>query len=239
MSQEGIRAIFYIDGLNLYYGIREFKMKHLKWLDLKELAEKLLAPKETLSKIKYFTSRISPSSARDRQDTYIAALEALYNKLLKVTEGNFQTKDDTQCSNPKCRERVGYRKRLKCLDCQEEFKLHVEKQTDVNIACEMMDDLRKNQFDVAYLISADSDLLEPIKRVALEKSLTVAFPPNRGSDEIKKLKEKEEYSISYSKISRKMLESCVLPNTFNANDETFERPDDWKEKKPESDKIFT
>jgi hypothetical protein len=42
------RIICYIDGFNLYFGLREKGWKKYYWLDLKRLTEKLLKPRQSL-----------------------------------------------------------------------------------------------------------------------------------------------------------------------------------------------
>lgn len=50
------RVIVYVDGFNLYHAIDDLKRPHLKWLDLRALAESLLRKDETLKSVKYFSA---------------------------------------------------------------------------------------------------------------------------------------------------------------------------------------
>ena len=50
-----MRTIVYVDGFNLYYGL--LRGTRHKWLDLKDLFEKLL-PRNDIALVKYFTARI-------------------------------------------------------------------------------------------------------------------------------------------------------------------------------------
>ncbi len=46
-----------------------------------------------------------------------------------------------------------------------------------------------DQYDVAILVTADSDLVPPIKklaRCAMDKKVVVYFPPNRSSKDLKR-----------------------------------------------------
>ena len=52
------RAIVYIDGFNLYYGIRSLRNPTLKWLDVECLAKSFLRPDTHLEQVKYFTTMI-------------------------------------------------------------------------------------------------------------------------------------------------------------------------------------
>ena len=52
-----MRTIVYVDGVNLYYSV--LKRTPYKWLDLKAVFQKILAPHHDIVKIKYFTARVS------------------------------------------------------------------------------------------------------------------------------------------------------------------------------------
>src|SRR5258708_22830548 len=71
------KAIVYIDGFNLYFAISERGWRDLLWLDLVELARRLINPvKQELVAVKYFTSPIKgPADKRLRQTTYLNSLE--------------------------------------------------------------------------------------------------------------------------------------------------------------------
>jgi len=50
------RVIAYIDGYNLYHGLRDSNLKWAYWLNLQALMKLFLHPPETLVKTKYFTT---------------------------------------------------------------------------------------------------------------------------------------------------------------------------------------
>ena len=61
--------------------------------------------------------------------------------------------------------------------------------TDVNIAMELLVDAQEDRFDVALLVSADSDLTGPVIKVRTlfpNKRVIVAFPPDRVSERLKR-----------------------------------------------------
>jgi len=75
-----------------------------------------------------------------------------------------------------------------CHSCSATIDVFKEKMTDVNIAVELLTDAFQDNFDVALIISADSDLKGPIqktKELFPEKRIVVAFPPGRSSVELK------------------------------------------------------
>jgi hypothetical protein len=51
------RVAAYIDGFNLYFGIREEGRRYL-WLDLECLVQSLLKPHQQLVAVRYFTARV-------------------------------------------------------------------------------------------------------------------------------------------------------------------------------------
>jgi hypothetical protein len=72
------RVIVYIDGLNLYYGLRAKGWKWAYWLSLSALAQTLLPDGYQLARTKYFTSIVpSPQNKHDRQNEFLEALRTL------------------------------------------------------------------------------------------------------------------------------------------------------------------
>ncbi|MDQ3508032.1 MAG: NYN domain-containing protein [Actinomycetota bacterium] len=53
------RVAAYIDGFNLYFGLKDRGWKRFYWLDVALLVENLLKPGQELAGVKYFTARIS------------------------------------------------------------------------------------------------------------------------------------------------------------------------------------
>jgi hypothetical protein len=51
------RVAVYVDGFNLYFGIREAALDNCRWLNLRKLAENLLQHNQELVAVNYFTSR--------------------------------------------------------------------------------------------------------------------------------------------------------------------------------------
>lgn len=73
MSTQGMprrkRVVAYIDGYNLYHGLRDEGLQKHLWLDLVALANSLIKQHyQDLVLTKYFTTRISyPEAKRQRQ----------------------------------------------------------------------------------------------------------------------------------------------------------------------------
>jgi hypothetical protein len=74
------RVITYLDGFNLYFGLKHSGLRRFYWLDVASLARNLLKPGHELVATRYFTSRIRDNghnvADRKRQNDYIEALQA-------------------------------------------------------------------------------------------------------------------------------------------------------------------
>src|SRR6266446_3719004 len=91
------KVIVYVDGFNLYFGLKSAGWARFLWLDLNKMCQSLLKPNQTLVRVKYFTSRIRlPHDKAARQNTFLEALETLPS--LDIFYGNFQINKRT-CRN--------------------------------------------------------------------------------------------------------------------------------------------
>lgn len=144
-----VKVIAYVDGFNLYFGLKEAGYRKYYWLNIRLLAENLLQFNQELVFTKYFTARIIDDPVKEkRQGTYIEALETLRNY------NDFEIYYGSYRKDP-----------YKCPKCKQVYKVPNEKKTDVNIATEMLLDAFNNKFEKALLISADSDLVPPINAI--------------------------------------------------------------------------
>ena len=143
------RVVAYVDGFNLYFGLKSKGWRRYYWLDVPALVENLLRSDQQLVETKYFTSRVSASAIdRDkpkRQNTYLEAL--LTRPKLSTFFGHYLQQPVT------------------CHRCGATWQKYAEKMTDVNIATELLTDAFQDRFDVAMLVSGDSDLTAPIRTV--------------------------------------------------------------------------
>lgn len=190
------RVIVYIDGFNLYYGLKTAGWRRFYWLDLVACSKNLLRPSQKLEHVKYFTSRISgPPAKLRRQTTYIEALQTLPD--LSIYYGKYLTSDRG------------------CRNCGHVYPVSSEKMTDVNIAVELMSDAFQGGFDTALLVSADSDLVGPVqavRRLFPSKRVIVAFPPRRHSVDL------EHAATGCTNIGRAMLAKSQLPAVVTRRD---------------------
>jgi hypothetical protein len=72
------RVITYIDGFNLYFGLKSRGWRRFYWLDVHALSQRLLRPGQAPVGVKYFTSPVAAAPGDPGKDRRQAAyLEAL------------------------------------------------------------------------------------------------------------------------------------------------------------------
>jgi len=201
------KVIAYVDGFNLYFGLKEKGWRQFYWLNIQLLVQNLLKYNQQLIMTKYFTARVIGSPDKEkRQSTFIEALETLSD--LEIFRGKYQL-------NPHY-----------CRNCGFQDLVPNEKMTDVNIAVEMLKDAFKDKFDVALLVSADSDLsplIRSIKQMFPHKYIVVAFPPKRYSTELTNVADARLH------INRAMLARSVFPDKIQKADGfILQCPATWK-----------
>ena len=200
------RVGVYIDGFNLYYGVRAATGRRYLWLDVEKLARDFLRPGQRLESVTYFTSRVrTPAASHLRQTTYLEALGV--STVAEVVEGYLQQTART------------------CASCGATTPRIEEKRTDVHIACRMLDDAHRGAVDMALLVSGDSDLapaLELINALPARRAV-VAFPPRRHSVVLAQA----AGAVTY--VSAASLRRCQLPDpVVSAAGVRYERPAYWR-----------
>ena len=156
------RVMFYIDGFNLYYGA--LKGQPHRWLDLEAFCERYIKAGFELVAVKYFTAKVEdrpdkPGQRRDQRE-YLRALQTLPK--VEIIYGHFLTRTATRLLEhlPKKRRKgdIG----LRSVWIQE------EKGSDVNLASHLLADGFRARYDLAVVISNDSDLKMPVEIVRSE-----------------------------------------------------------------------
>lgn len=206
MNPKKERVIAYIDGFNLYFGMREAGFDNCRWLNVKKLVKNLLQENQELIGVKYFTSRVGNNPDKQkRQSTYIDALESTG---LEIFYGNYQDGSE------------------ECRRCGHVWRTAKEKMTDVNIATAIIVDAYKDTYDMAMLISGDSDLTPPIKAVHTlftQKRVFIAFPPKRHNSSMA-LVARGSMTIGRKKLLDSQLDEEVMSRTGYK----LRRPTEWK-----------
>jgi uncharacterized LabA/DUF88 family protein len=200
----------YIDGFNLYYGA--VKNSPYKWLDLEALCHRML-PNNIVQSIEYFTAIVSARPGDPdlpvRQQMYLRALKTIGN--LKIIYGHFLTHSCHMVltgSNPVQKVWV---------DKTE------EKGSDVNIAAHLLRDAYNKSFEVAALITNDSDLVEPVRIVRRELNLPVGIL-NPHQHHSSKLKQEATFM---KRIRQADVAACQFARVITDSKGQFHKPATW------------
>lgn len=206
------RTIVYVDGYNLYY--RRLKGTPFRWLNLEALCCRLL-PRNDVVGIKYYTARIKDADKFSRQDAYLRALATL--PLVTITYGNYLSHAATRrLANPPAKG-----------SAYVEVMLPEEKGSDVNLATHLVLDACQDAFDVAVVISNDSDLQEPLRVVKHVLGKTIGLiSPVKGNDHTNP--QLGQHADFVKRIRDGALQDSQFPETMTDSGGMFRQPDRWK-----------
>jgi len=163
-----MRAIFYIDGFNFYY-LRTKKQSHFKWLNLKALADLLVPADTNVVSVNYYTASVSgkidPDAPR-RQQALFSALATVQG--IHIFKGRFLYSEKwAGLAMPPQARPLTYVWGNPPPEVVR-VKKSEEKGSDVNLGVHLVRDAFTDRFDVAYVLTNDTDLVEPIRIVTQE-----------------------------------------------------------------------
>lgn len=182
------RAAVYIDGFNLYHAIDDLGEPHLKWVNLRALSEKLIRRGERLVRVVWCTAVNTKN--HQKMLRWRAYRDALVSEGVVVAEGHF-AEEPRRCE-------LGHR-----------YFHPTEKEGDVNLAINVISDGHLDVYDVAYVVTADSDQLATFRmfrtRLPTKQIVSVA-PPGRSHS-----KAVARYAHATRVIRRETIAASLLP----------------------------
>ena len=208
------RTYIYVDGFNLYY--RALRKTKFKWLNVEALVQGLLDPDNVIQQIRYFTAPVSGKldpGQPIRQQKYLQALSTIPS--LTVHQGNFLTKAKMR---PLVNPLPGGPTHVEIWNTE-------EKGSDVNLATYLIHDAWRNLFDVAVVLSQDTDLNEPVRIVRDEigKSVGIVCLDGKAAGKL------AGYGSFVRHITEARLAAAQFPETlaFGKKGKTVTRPTEW------------
>lgn len=207
MPRQIERVAWFVDGFNLYYSLKELKNGKYLWLDLTKLADNFIRPYQSNLVMRYYTAsaQMRAESAL-RQSFYLEALIANPTFPIHLQVNNFSTS-------------YWY-----CKDCDGKNKSYSEKQTDVALGVSMLKGALLDEYDTAFLISADTDFIPAILEVKRAgKKVVLGLPPGRRSKDL-------EITVDgVISVSENDLRKAQLSETINLkNGQEIEKPDFYR-----------
>lgn len=212
MAGQKPRTSVYIDAFNLYFG--SLRKTPYRWLDLQALCQAYL-PKNDITAIKYFTAKVSvrPNDPQQpaRQQIYLRAIATLPS--VSIIYGHYLSHTvKARLANPP----AGGNPYVDIIKTE-------EKGSDVNLATHLLHDAHLDRFDIAVVLSNDSDLLEPVKLVRAELGKKVG---------ILNLQKKASRAILphidfIKQIRAGVLAGCQFPNPLYDAQGAIHKPAQW------------
>jgi len=165
-----MKVCIFIDGFNLYHALDGNPAYHrYKWLDVSKMAKLFLPSNDELQKVYHFTAY--PTWMADKTIRHKLYVQALKSTGVEIVLGAFRRRD------------------LFChADCKKRFQKWDEKETDVNIAVKLFQSAVRDEYDKAYIISGDSDLIPAIRAVKETfpaKQIGIIIPIGRPAELLK------------------------------------------------------
>lgn len=209
-----MRTRIYVDGFNLYYRALKDKGQGLKWLNL-ELLFDMMLPNNAIGLVRYFTARVRPLPDNPdvalRQQVYLRALQTLPK--VSIHYGFFMRKKTWR---PLVHPHPDLSPMAQVMNSE-------EKGSDVNLATHLLADGYEDLYDVAIVVSNDSDLREPLDVVAnrLNKRiglLTPVVPPT---------KHLRDAATFWRPILRRHLAAAQFPDALTDGNGKIHKPAGW------------
>ena len=222
-----MRTVVYIDGFNLYYRMLKSR-PGMKWLDPVKLVSNILTPDHIITKVNYYIARVS-SRAHDpeapaRQAVYLGALRTIH--AVQIHEGSFMTSEPWMpLARPPQARPNGYDWSLPPPAVVKVLKSE-EKGSDVNLGAHLVRDSFIDAFDVAVVVTNDSDLVEPIRIATREagKRVGLLAPVKYPNQSLLSV------ASFYLHIRPGHLARAQLPNSVLSSDGVvYSKPGSWVE----------
>lgn len=229
------RVAVYIDGFNYYYAIIDYLHKNpfpgelkLKWLDYKQLVIKKIlknnhdADKSNI-KINFYTAinTYRPKESQIKHERYIKALE---KSGVNVIKGKYKLREvylscHLNCNT--CNEIIFLRdynitknEPVTCSKCKTILNLSEytraqhpeEKQTDVNIAKDILVDAITDTVDLIYIFSTDSDFVPVVDYILNTLNSEIEKFNNQNPDNPKRKKEVVIVAPQTKEVKSKVIE---------------------------------
>ena len=219
------KACVYVDGFNLYYGA--LKDTPLRWLNPLALASNLFPAFDCVA-CKYFSAPVSSKAGSSdqalRQSLYWRALRTMPS--LEIIEGHFKVRQTwARSANPPP-------------DMVEIIRAE-EKGSDVNLASHLLVDAMVGAYDVALVISGDSDLVTPIGMLTRKfvRPVGVINPQRlsgpgrrrlRGSSQLKQVASYYRGGLTWAQLERAQFGAVLtdLGGDFGIPSEWIAKSDD-------------
>lgn len=182
------RALLFIDGNNWYHALRDAGLDDVGRLNYARISEKLIGPREWVG-TRYYIGQVRQQSNTQLyadQRRFLATLAATDSRI-SVHLGRLEPRQVTNLAAKELAEYLGslptrieisvYKHLVDLAKRHRQTEVFVEKAVDVMIAVDMVLFATRDEYDAAYVLSADGDFTPAVQAVrSLGKKVYAASP---------------------------------------------------------------
>jgi uncharacterized LabA/DUF88 family protein len=179
------RSVLFVDGNNWYHALRNAGLTNLGRLNYAKVSQKLVQGREWVS-TRYYIGQVKQKDNTDlysAQRSYLSWLQSR-DPRISIHFGRLEPREIKNSAatelkhylgNLKIRIDTGVYRELIALASRHEFtRVQVEKAVDVMIAVDMVQMAINDEYDTAYLLSADGDYTPAIEAISENKKVFAA-----------------------------------------------------------------
>lgn len=209
--QQGVnvRGALYIDGFNLYHAVDELGVPHYKWCNFWKLAELVArGHAQEVTRVVFCTAYFKGDHGkRVRHEALVNAQEIMGVS----TKLGHTTTEPMKCKSP---------------NCGHKWDQPREKETDINLSLSLFSDACDNVYDVAFLLTADTDQAATIsffRNKFPNKKVINVIPPGRAPSQ-----HLADLSHGRVKLTANHFDECALPEVIMKDGfKTIYRPPEY------------
>ncbi len=170
------RAILFVDGSNWYHGCKAIGLRGIGHTNFFKVAHKLLGPRDRIA-TRYYVGRVPSTGNLDlaRQQQAFLGYQQSLDRRFSIHFGRIETRPLENFAAKELRrylaelpvriDPVVYAKLSDIANRYAVVDVMVEKAVDVQIATDMVLMAERDEYDCAYLLSADGDLTPAVEFV--------------------------------------------------------------------------
>jgi len=189
------RAVLFVDGNNWYHGLKELGLSPLSAFNYAKVSNKLVRPSDDRE---WTATRFYIGQVRQDGDLRLYAEQRRYVDWLKARDsrisvhfGRLERRSVRSKLASELKQYLGslrvridpvvYKDLLDLAKQHEKAKINVEKAVDVMLAVDMVAMAMKDEYDVAYILSADGDYTHAAQLVSEHGKKVFAAAPRAGA----------------------------------------------------------
>ena len=183
-------------------------MEKILLIDIVKFFEMFIRKDKDLVAVKYFSAVPENVEKKKNQDAFFQMNRE--NPKFELILGKYLKKD------------------IKCYNCGYTIQTFEEKETDVRIATQIINDIYEKKCDISIVVSADSDMV-PVIELAVKSGheVSVFFPPFHYSGKLMSLSSNTPVYLEHYESRFK---KCLMPDVVHLNSSDFDLkiPEKWK-----------